>query len=69
MRGREETFILSPTQVFQQEIVDTRMDYLIQRMSLLEEKVNEIAKLLAEISKKLESSKTEWRLNESDFLT
>jgi hypothetical protein len=59
MRGREETFILSPTQVFQQEIVDTRMDYLIQRMSLLEEKVNEIAKLLAEISKKLESSKTE----------
>lgn len=54
MRDKEETFVLSPSQIFQQDIVDRRMDFLVEKMVSLEERIDKISKTLTEILGKLE---------------
>jgi tetrahydromethanopterin S-methyltransferase subunit B len=57
MRDREEVFISSPKEVFQQEIVDTRIECLAQKLDSLEEKVDRLSKMMMEILRRLEPSK------------
>lgn len=58
MRDREETFITSPKEVFQQETLDMRINSLVQKVNLLEEKVNAMSKMLLEILRRTETSKS-----------
>ena len=50
----EETFILSPKEVFQQEAPYTKIDSLAEKINSLEERVDRISKILAEILERLE---------------
>ncbi len=52
MRDKEETFILGPSQVFQQDIVDRRMDFLVEKIVSLEKKIDKMSETLEEILKK-----------------
>jgi hypothetical protein len=54
MRDREETFVLTPSQVFQQDLVDRRIDFLVERLVSLEKKIDNMSKILIEILRKLE---------------
>jgi len=54
MRDKEETFVLSSSQVFQQDIVDRRVDFLVERLVSLEKKIDNMSKILIEILRKLE---------------
>jgi uncharacterized protein YydD (DUF2326 family) len=58
MRDREETFIFGSKEIFQQDIIDRRIDFLVDKVNSLEQKVNKISEMLAEISKKLGPSET-----------
>ena len=53
MRDKEETFVFGPKEFLSQELVDTRMDFLVQRMNSLEDKVNKISEMLTELLKKI----------------
>ena len=58
MKEREEKFILSPSEVFQQDIIDRRIDFLVEKVNSLEQKVNKISEMLTEVLKRTEQSPT-----------
>jgi hypothetical protein len=60
MREQEETFIFGPKEIFQQDIIDRRIDFLVQKMNMLDEKVNRLSEMLNEILKKLESPESKF---------
>jgi len=56
MRDKEETFVFGPKEFLSQELVDTRMDFLVQRMNSLEDKVNKISEMLTELFERVKPS-------------